>query len=482
MNNARLAIIPALLLSMSACTGSDGQAGAAGPPGPQGEKGGAGAQGAKGENLTATPNVATILPSAAFTGRKQTVTILGSNTAWTSASVASFGVGIKVDSAKVVSPTAIVANLTIDPTAAVGDRDVTITTGATSQLLTKGLSLKLPVEISLVQGTVAQGSVLFLDLKNNDSKENPFDVTRDQNTGEFPNFALDSESAGMTFQSDGVAAKTATFVTFIDADAAVGARSLSVLSGPTSDLVTSSIPAVLPVVARAPKPLAAGIDFNFTATAALGSELVSFTATQAGQTTWTITGPSGATQINPLIALLNPTGGFTGARFVGPGNGATIIQEAGQLSRAVLVDSSGKLTAMKAKATFVAFGSSQATETEPNDAIATAQTVGALPYLMGGATLSTLTDVDLYKVVLTASTRLSLITSAKTTGNVDTRITVLDATGTPIAGAESADRDFYDTLDTAPLDAGTYYVRISNSPEAPAATPTIQYRFLINTL
>lgn len=108
------------------------------------------------------------------------------------------------------------------------------------------------------------------------------------------------------------------------------------------------------------------------------------------------------------------------------------------------------------------------TETEPNNTCAQANAVSALPADFGLMTISSKADQDWFAVTVTAANVGQLLTVTTTPGdeNTDTYIEVYSGTCAALTrlGA-SADSDYFDSLRVGPLAAaGTYYVRISNSP------------------
>jgi hypothetical protein len=77
-----------------------------------------------------TPTVLSVTPSTVAAGATRNVTISGALTHFAAgASVANLGAGVTVNGVTVSSPMSAVANVTVDPGAAVGFRDVTVTTG-----------------------------------------------------------------------------------------------------------------------------------------------------------------------------------------------------------------------------------------------------------------------------------------------------------------------------------------------------------------
>src|SRR6185369_7367228 len=104
-----------IAFALVALVGCTGDAGPEGPMGPQGPNG------------TGTPSVSAITPNHAFPARSVDVVISGDDTAFDASTTVDFGAGITVDKLTVVSVTQLAAHITIDETAALGTRDVTVT-------------------------------------------------------------------------------------------------------------------------------------------------------------------------------------------------------------------------------------------------------------------------------------------------------------------------------------------------------------------
>src|SRR5262249_13038883 len=88
-----------------------------------------------------TPVLASVSPNTGKQGEKLAVTITGQYTTFGSTTQVSFGTGITVATVAVSSGTSLTAQLDIGSTAPVGSRDVTVTTGSESVVLTDGFSI-----------------------------------------------------------------------------------------------------------------------------------------------------------------------------------------------------------------------------------------------------------------------------------------------------------------------------------------------------
>jgi hypothetical protein len=86
--------------------------------------------------------IATVNPPTGHQGATLNVALTGQFTAWVNTtSVANFGAGITVNSLTVSDATDAVANITISPTATIGNRNVTVTTGSQVASITGGFSV-----------------------------------------------------------------------------------------------------------------------------------------------------------------------------------------------------------------------------------------------------------------------------------------------------------------------------------------------------
>ena len=81
--------------------------------------------------LAAAPaSITSVSPTSGAQGRTLNVSITGADTHFADGtSAVSFGAGITINSVSVSSATALTANITIDPSATLGARDVTVSTG-----------------------------------------------------------------------------------------------------------------------------------------------------------------------------------------------------------------------------------------------------------------------------------------------------------------------------------------------------------------
>jgi 6-phosphogluconolactonase (cycloisomerase 2 family) len=178
-----------------------------------------------------TPVLTSVNPSSGLEGQQNlSVNLTGKFTHWLQGTTtATFGAGITLSSLTINSATAATAVLNIDPTAALGGRDVTMTTGSEVAILSGGFSVTGPVPIisSVFPGTGLQSQ--------------PLPVTI---TGQFTNFVQGTTVAsfgqgisvggGPSGGSGPVTVNGSTSATaqlVIDPAATVGARTVSVQTG-----------------------------------------------------------------------------------------------------------------------------------------------------------------------------------------------------------------------------------------------------------
>jgi parallel beta-helix repeat protein len=92
------------------------------------------------ETAPELPTITSVNPSHSNQSETLDVTIAGTN--FTGATAVSFGAGVAVNSFSVDSPTQIIANITIDVTAATGSRDVSVTAPGGTETLTGGFTVE----------------------------------------------------------------------------------------------------------------------------------------------------------------------------------------------------------------------------------------------------------------------------------------------------------------------------------------------------
>lgn len=419
-----------------------------------------------------TPTASGVFPAQAFTGRDAHIEISGDATTWDSSATVSFGAGITVNKVTVASPTDLFADITIDPGATLGARDVTVSDNGMFTL-SQAFQVVSPIEL-VVQGNAGQGGLPYFNIINHDF-DNPFDTTTDPNTGAYVNTVVTGPS-GVEFFINAVTQYSISGQAFIDLDAAAGP--LSVTSGPQGGTqVTSSLGDNFPVVAR-------------TGTALTNDMATGTIATYGDSALFAVAATGTPSIVHVALSTQDQNAQLAGGIFVDNKwadlQGLhTILNNPGTVN--VLVADLGSETGynftINAKGEMLNVAA-EADDTTNNSNASTTQTA-TLAYEMSPATLSSGTDVDVIKVVISAADankRLHIVTDAGADPFTDTQVDVTDLAGTtsylqdfygggPVDGTEcafgpgncgfsSADNTGEDVISDM-LPAGTYYVQIS---------------------
>jgi len=412
---------------------------------------------------TLTPSVSAIEPSTVFLGRSVDVHLAGFDTSWMDSTMLSFGDGITVNKVTAGSATGLTANITIDPAAATGARDVTVTDGMNSELFKASFTVSPPVKISYL-GTVAQGSlsVIHVELLDHD---NLFDTT---NTPGFlgpptyTNLAIKGP-AGVNFQISSVTPTTADGTVLVDVDAAATTAQLDVESGPPmgGTIVHNQVPAGLTIAARTATPLAAGVNSGMAANP-FDSVLYQLTPGAGGNVVQlALTG--GPTMASPTYALLPKSGHFKD--LVDFTNKSTFVTKTTDPYYVIFWDPAGasgytySLKRTDSSVNIVA-------ENDANETTAMAQAL-TLPALVQGD-FSSATDVDFSSFAIAAGStgkKLHVTTFAGDSGAGQS----VDVFGpnngtTSIVNMGPVDTGgFVDFLTNTISLTGTYYVKLINS-------------------
>jgi hypothetical protein len=418
-----------------------------------------------------------VFPAEGFAGRSLRVEISGDQTSWKTGATVDMGAGVTVNSVEVASPTDLFADVTIDPAAALGLNDVTVTSGG-KLTLKAAFQIVSPVEVQ-IQGTAAQGGLGVFKIVNKDF-DNPFDTTQgtDPNTGAtvFPNVRIDAPN-GVDFNSPLTSGLTVApyeidGLVLFDVDAAGGA--VTVTSGPTGKQVTSTV-GDFAVTTRA--AMAAGPSVTGNIAAAYDSQLYTLASgTAPSLDRFAVTTASQTGQ--PGVALLGPSGHWSD--FVGGGPYA-VVSDAGA-AYAIVYDLSG---AMNYSFTLTSTVETLTVGSEGDDATnatiggAGVTTASASPFIQTGGAVSANNDLDIVKIVVPAGSPMigkvfhvttSLSQDPFTALSVD--VTTGSGGNTSIAGGpQTADAlncffagicgvDFT-TAAATPIVAGTYYFKIA---------------------
>lgn len=408
-------------------------------------------------------SVSGVFPSSAFLGRNVRVEISGDVTNWKDGATVDFGTGVTVKDVKVASPTVLFAEITVTDEATPGLRDVTVKQGGDTLVLKEAFQLESAITLKF-RGTTAQGSIATFSINNHDF-DTPFDDTA---TGdgfftplEYTNTFI-AVPAGVRLQIGSIQPYTITGTAFFDTDAAPGP--VVVNSGLDADLVKSSLGFDLPVTARTATVLAANVATPGMVPEPFASTLFEFTPASApALATFLATATSQAAE--PGVALLPASGKFEDMLGYGP-NQALVQEQAGKVY-AIYFDNgggSGYNFSVKANAAQL----TPAAEVEPNNAIANAGVATAMPYLMTGATLSAVSDVDWIRVNIAAGDvgkKVRVLTGGQDP-YTDTVVQLFQSNGTTAVGQPSSDSGFHENYTSPAITAaGSYYVKVTASQD-----------------
>jgi hypothetical protein len=403
-----------------------------------------------------------IAPASGFVARTARVQISGDGTAWSDGVRVSFGQGVTVDAVAVASPSALLVDLTIDADATVGTRDVTVSEGGASHLLAGGFAVESPIDV-IVDGTLAQGSLAFVTIRNRD-QEHPFDVTND-GLG-YINLALDAPP-GTELAIRDVTPLAIEAVALIDVGAVPGA--IAVTSGPPGRML--AFPGgSFDVAPRRAQPLGDGpvTAIEDAPFASALYELVPGTPPAAVIAEALADDPDA----NGRLIILPASGKHADRLALAPAY-REILTTAEPKLYAIYYDNSGKAGySYRVGARTAHLPAPVVETTAPNDTGAAAQSL-ALPGYFAAATLATATDVDVIKVAVPASAagkQLHVLTAGDPLTDLVCEV-FTDAALTTSLGGPSDDADFAENWLTPsiPANTTTLYVKLWASPGYAAA-------------
>lgn len=439
------------LLTLAACGGSTG------PAGPQGAQGDPGPAGPAGSNGTTTASVSGVTPDHVFLARNAEVTISGFGTNWSAASTVDFGAGITVKKLTVASPTALVADITIDKAAAMGPRDVTVNDAGGKTTYTNGFKVISPISLTF-QGTLAQGSILLAHVKDLDV-DNPFDTTStvDPNTLQtvFTNLALTLPKGVTGFVTNatdfGVDLQLETDVS------AMGKQDFDLVSGPANDPTDLEfpLPQGLDVAARMPTALMNGTPATGSTATPFASQLFSYTPASASLSIVDFSANSATSGANPLISLLPKSGAWADWLNVGWPT-STWLTSSTDVMYAVYIDGSGGTGTYSVGVTATApAGTAAASANDGSKTGAAAAT--ALPFVLTGGNLANNSDW-VQVTVAQADTGKSLWVQTIGDYLTDAAVTVYQADGATMVGQPAETGTLVDSTFGPLSTAGNYYV------------------------
>lgn len=424
----------------------------------------------------AGPSVSAISPARIFSGRTVDVLISGDDTSFDDATTVDFGPGLTVEAVRAASPTGLIVTLTSAPDAAPGPRDVVVTDGGRTHAFKGGFSIAPPIEVTTV-GTLAQGSVVRLDIVNRDL-DNLFDTTA---TGdgfftrrEFTHIAI-ARPSGTTLTLDEVTPFRLRATLSIDVKAPAGVSDLVVHSGPSDRPVVFTAPGFFDVKAREPEPVAPGAT---EATLAAGETKLYQVTVGPNQVNLFGVAP-GLMTADPRLVLLRASGRFAssvGATHLvtGPSGGGTYY--------AVVFDAGGAAYDLVFVQRQVTLAATATAATDNTDAAA-AQALPALPALVTGATFAAATDAHWFKLTAGAGDAGKKVRVTTLPGDLltDTVVDVLASDGTTSLGGPSGDTSFHeDFLSSAIPAAGDVFVKVTFSDESALGSSNGAYQLLVH--
>lgn len=260
-------------------------------------------------------SIASITPPVVQVGTRQPILIEGRNTSFSDATMVFMGTGITVDSITVLAPDEMIAEITVDPTAEIGFKDVSITTGSETVV-------REVVELFRVESEAPEIAQV-VDVSPNASEPGTTLAVQIDVTG----MSLDEGETLVNFSGTGIEVLDLvacdSFVRAlvrVDGTAGIGTRDVLVLSGDTI--------AIRPNGFTVTGTTAAEVNFDFDD---LGPLVNGQAPTFGGDFTLTTTGPNvgagvfDSSPMGPNAASSDPD------LLVGLGN-VLILQESGAQS------------------------------------------------------------------------------------------------------------------------------------------------------
>jgi hypothetical protein len=414
-----------------------------------------------------SPSVSAVQPSTVYLGRTLDVHLSGFDTMWTDSTQLSLGDGITVNKVTAASATGLTANITIDPHAAIGMRDLTVMDGSNNELFKSTFDVEPPVKVS-IQGTLAQGSisVMHVDLLDHDNFFDSTNVPGFLGPPTYTNVDI-TAPAGVVIGVSSVTPTTVDATVFVDVDAAPTTVDFDLKSGPpmTPSIVHHVVPMGLTVAARTAMPLNVGPNTGM-AMGPFDSVLYTFSPAAGGHiTSLKVTG--GGQMSSPGYVLLPKSGHFSDAVDGTILTTKQLVTTTADPYYVVFWDNTGDagyqfaITRTDAAVTIVA-------EAANNNTAPMAQAV-TLPGLVQNADLIPDPDVDVYSFTVAAGDvgkKMHVTTFAGDDGagqsvevfgptNLNTSLNM------PAGPVDNG--GFVDFLSKPMPSAGTYFVKVTNS-------------------
>jgi hypothetical protein len=415
-------------------------------------------------------SISAVVPGDVFAGASAGVLISGDNTEWEDGVTVDFGAGVQVGDVTVASPTALWVEITVDPDAGLGARDVTLTQGEGEDdtlSYVGAFNVVSPLKISADTKNVDQGSITVVTVQSIDFLR-PFDTT-DGNI----EIVVPETSGLMAFPEGEIEPYILKMSVYANVDADAGPVDLEILSGPPDgDPISLVLPDAIEIEAKT--YAASTLDelsgtfsgpngaqtFKVEGDGAMILEMyASFDPEVEGSTQFFILGEGGSWS-NDLIAVGSPgffdPGGY--AQFLVTGTYYVVVRDIAGIG-AYDFECLYLITSE--------IGDETAAEDDDNDVAEDAQAVGH-PIVVN-ASLADDTDVDFYAITIAAPTlggeveyTENLLIYTSSPNSTDTTITVYEEDGETEVVPEQ-DNGYGEGVSTGALPAGTYLIRIQNT-------------------
>jgi hypothetical protein len=326
-------------------------------------------------------SISGVTPSQVVAGSEYDVTLSGFGTSWTDTTPVSFGDGIMVTRTKAASTTSLVVHIRVAPNAKADVRDISAMEGTTTELWSNAFTV-LPREQFIMMGTANQASLSVVRLQVNEP-DFQFDPSELQVTA----------SPNISTQVLNVSAKTVDTLVMADLDAGLGVYDVTVTSHPFDDFqkrtfTGSQVLTVMPSDVH----LFDGSPANADVTQPFQSTTYGFTP-DADAGTIIVSVASSAPEVTPRVSVIPSSGAWTDA--IPPATNVPLNPLPGDSYYLVVFESSG---AVGFSYTLSALAVPHSPEEEPDDTVDQAHPL-TIPG-EGDAQLSSLTDIDFFKVTV----------------------------------------------------------------------------------
>jgi hypothetical protein len=447
----RFAIVS--MVGLAACKGSEGGLGPAGPSGPSGPSG-----------IMNPASVSAIVPDSAFLGRTVDVEVSGFNTTWSASTTADFGTGVTVMKTNAASATALVVTISVDPTAALGPRDVKINDGANQETFKGAFTIESPMKLT-TQGTQAQGTIILVSGLTSDLTT-LFDAT---SVGGNPLFGIPPSFPNFNFTPVPGAIISVTNVTPLTFDAQVaydvmatpGPLTLNAKSGPPDSTTTDfTVPNALNMQQRMATPLTSNTTTSITVDKAFASSLHSFAPGGDVHIVDVATRTKSSTA-SPIFNILPSSGKFQDS-ISGFATDFTFVTLTADNFYVISLDAAGGLLPYTIRASATAAGSSAMETATAHGTPATAQHIASLPFVLLHGSLHSAAEQDWYSYTATSQDvgKSFHVQTVAPDAQTDTVVDVLDSMSTTLGGP-SSDLGTTEDFTSSPITAaGVYYIKV----------------------